>query len=368
MPRRVLERAREGDDAALRALLRRTPMEGSIRLTFEREPSLALSATVEGERHHLFVAREADGSVSGCCSRAVRRVFFNGAEARVGYLGMLRSTRPLAASRGALRAGFAACAATRVADELPFDVTSIMADNAPARRLLERGLSGLPRYEQLGELRTFVMPAEGVGRAATPAGVSLERGEDAACGEIAAFLQRQYRDFQLAPVWTEADLRSDGATRGLAPGDFVVARRGGEIVGCAALWDQSSYRQSVVRGYASWLGALRGVANLWSAVVGGTRLPAPGEPLQLATISHVAVENDDPAIATALIARVAEEARKRSIELLALGVAARRPLFDELHARLNARILGSVLYAVHYDGVTGEAPDGRPLHLEVATL
>ena len=56
----------------------------------------------------------------------------------------------------ALGAGYHAMDRTRLADELPYDLTSIVSDNHTARRLLERGLPGLPRYLPVGEvIRTW---------------------------------------------------------------------------------------------------------------------------------------------------------------------------------------------------------------------
>ncbi|MFA6954243.1 MAG: hypothetical protein WC538_00050 [Thermoanaerobaculia bacterium] len=368
MPRRVLERATPEDDAAVRALLRRTPMEGDIRLTFEREPDAALSATVEGERHHVFVAREADGAVTGLCSRAVRRVWVNGSLARVGYLGQLRSERAAASIRHTIEAGFAACRASRLDDELPFDYTSIMADNATARRFLERGVRGLPRYVPLGGFRTLLVPVASRRASSAPSGLTIERGAAVGAAPIASFLQAQYRAYQLAPVWTEGDLLSNEATRDLSLDDFVVAMREGVIVGGAALWDQSEYRQSVVRGYAPWLGRVRGIANAWYSMTGQPRLPAVGERLRIATISHFAVIDDDPAVAIALIDRIRNTAVARKLELLVLGLAESRPLVPALRNRLRARILGSILYGVLYDGEESTGLDARPLHVEVATL
>lgn len=368
MPRRVLERATPADDAAVRALLRRTPMEGDIGLTFEREPDASLSATVEGERHHAFVAREADGTVTGLCSRAVRRVWVNGSQARVGYLGQLRTERAAVAVRRAIEAGFAACRASRRDDELPFDYTSIMADNVTARRFLERGVRGLPRYSPLGGFRTLLVPVISRNAAHDVVGLKIESGSLVGAAQIAAFLQAQYSAYQLAPVWTEADLMSNEVTRDLSLGDFVVALREGAIVGCAALWDQSAYRQSVVRGHAPWLGRVRGIANVWYSMTGQARLPAVGERLRIATISHFAVAGDDPDVAMALIERARSNAVSRKLELLVLGFAESRPFVPALRNRLRTRILESILYGVLYDGEESTGLDARPLHVEVATL
>ena len=85
----------------------------------------------------------------GLASRAVRRAWLGGEPRLIGYLAQLRRVPSLKGGRRLLRDGFDACAATRQDDELPVDLTSIVAGNDEARRLLERGLPGLPTYRRL---------------------------------------------------------------------------------------------------------------------------------------------------------------------------------------------------------------------------
>ncbi len=132
---------RDEDEPAVRALLRE-PMAGSIRVALQREPDLRVAAGIEGHRHVQLVARDGiDGHVIGTCSRSVRRLWVNGQQTRVGYLAQLRRSGTRG-GRHTLREAYKACEALRTADELPFDLTTIIADNHAARRLLERRFAG----------------------------------------------------------------------------------------------------------------------------------------------------------------------------------------------------------------------------------
>lgn len=342
-------------------------MDGDIRLTFEREPDYFQSATIEGDRHHAFVAKDAAGQIRGLCSRTVRPVWFNGRAARLGYLGQLRCEVPLRGSLRPLVDGFAACAATRLPDEFPFDLTSIMADNSRARRLLESGLPGLPEYRQLTYFETLLLPKRQ--RPPSAGGdLRIEPGSRESVSRIASFLQRQNQRFQFAPVWTESDLLSDHITRDLGIEDFFIAWKGDAIVGCSALWDQSRFKQTVVRGYAGRLGRARHLANLWMRLTGRPALPPVGSPIRFGAISHFAVEDDDPQIALALLGAIFDASASRPFDYLVLGLTEGHPLTRILESSLSARILRSILYTVHYPGSDPVELDGRVAHLEVATL
>jgi len=340
-------------------------MAGWVSLSLEAEPDASLALEIEGERHTTVLVRErAGGALLGMGSRSVRRVYYDGQIARLGYLGRLRAA---GGRRGLARlaAGFAAIEASRRSDELDFDLTSVVADNSAARRLLERGVRGLPSYRELCSLSTFLVPTGGRFQRTA----RVRAAADPELGEIAAHLDACQRELQFAPVWTEADLRSGARCRGLAPGDFLVLRQAGELVGCAAIWDQRAFKQVVVRGYAPLLARTRPVVNLALRGLGQPRLPRAGETLAIAHLSHLAVRDWDPEIAAELIAAARARAAERGLNLLALGATESHPL-RPLFARLPAREYRSTLYCVQapHKPVRGDALGGRIPHVEVATL
>ncbi len=394
--RLVMETARPGDDAALRELLRGRAMDGLIRLTLEREPSFWHAAAVEGERHHTVIARDrATGRVLGMGSRAVREVWLDGERVKIGYLAQLRAAPGVPAGRRLLAAGYRSCDRRRQGDELPYDLTSIIADNAPARRLLERGLPGLPRYRSLCRLVTLTIPTSqkwnrretrslspgllppspsgrGVGgegaRVARVWEGGLREGSEALLPAIIQCLERNLRRYQFAPVWTEDDLRSATRTRGLEAADFLVISDGRvRITGCVAIWDQRSFKQVVVRGYAPALQRFRPLVNLCLAAAGRPRLPPPGSRLELAYLSHLAVDGDRPGVAVELLRAARREAGRRGLGYLALSLTEAHPLLPAIRRAFPARELESVLYLVHPGDATGPGPGSCP-HVEAATL
>jgi hypothetical protein len=376
-----VELAAPSDDPEIRALLRE-PMGGGVRISLEREPDARLAGRMEGDRHVTMVARDPAGRIAAMGSRSVRTVWLDGAPARLGYIGQLRR-RP-EASRAAgplLRAGFQVLGATRAPGELPFDLTSIAAENSAARRLLERGLRGVPPYLPLAEVVTCLVPTGGrlrgqwvervPGAGALSAGAPTIRPART-LAEVADRLARTLTREQLAPVWTEADLASPERARGLSVRDFLVAEgAGGEVGGCAAVWDQRAFKQSRVQGYPPALGFLRPLLNPFRTLAGEPRLPPPGEVLRMGFLSHVAVEGDDPELFLSLLQTARTAARARRLDWLATGFVRGHPLLEALLGATRPRTYETVLYALPW---APDAPlptlgsDGRRMHVEVATL
>src|SRR5262245_10177189 len=271
-------------------------MAGAIRVSLEREPDAFAAAAVLGRPHHTVVAREpASGRLVGMGHRAVMDVYLNGAPARVGYLSQLRVDGAYRGRRRLLARGYDLLAAQRAPDEAAFDLTSIMADNEPALRLLGAGLPGLPTYRPLGRFVTLVISTWRAPR--WSGGTPAEAGRPEHALEIAACLDRNATRYQLARRWPAGDLGSGERWPGLRPGDCRLAcASGGGAVGTAALWDQSAFKQVVVRGYSPGLARARWWINRGAWLLGAPRLPAPGRALPHAYLSHVAVDGDDPSV------------------------------------------------------------------------
>lgn len=370
----TVDTATAADEPAIRALLRE-PMDGEIRVALEREPDARLASTIEGDRHHTVVTRDAAGGVVGMGSRSVRRVWLDGEPARLGYLSQMRRSPgggrlPLAA----LRAGYAAFDRDRRTDELPFDLTSIIADNRPARRLLEAGLDGIPPYRPLAELVTCLVPTRGAlaGRFSLrpfrPARLPPTRPARDRL-EVVSCLQRNLRRYQLAPIWTAEDLTDGDRCRQLDPSDFAVVPGADGIRACAALWDQRAFKQARVHGYSPALGRARPFLNPLLVASGRPPLPPPGAVIANAYLSHIAVDDDDPAPFLALVEDARRRARNRAVDWLTIGFVRGHPLLAALLDAARLRTYDAILYAVGADPET-VAPGfrSRRLYVEVATL
>src|SRR6185436_1423673 len=279
-----------------------------------------------------------------------------------------RVDRAFRGRRRILAAGYAALRELRAPDEAPFDLTSIIADNETARRLLGGGVPGLPTYRELSGFVTLVLPA--VRGSRKRPSVKIELCMPGRLTEVVDCLERNRRRYQAAPFFTAAELLSPESSRGLAPQDFRLARKDGQVVGCLALWDQSGFKQVVVRGYAQRLDRWRPWINRLSWVLGTPRLPDPGEPLPHAYISHVAVDEDDPEIFRALVESAHAEACARRFAYVVTGFAAGHPWLPWLERRFRPRRYESMLYTVNWGegSAAVEALDGRLPHVEVALL
>ena len=318
--------ATEREDAGLRQLLRETPMPGPIRVSFEREPSFFAACRADAERHYAIYARDRrTGKLFAMACRSVRRCFVNG---RPRYLGTLSQLRIAPGyrhmTRRLLRWGFQLLSETHAADEAPFDMTTIVDGNETARRLLEAGLPGLPRYTPLGRVFTFLLPVRRRGFRSASARSETRSPE----------VPRGFEPPQFAPVWSERE-----------------RERFHSVPGGLALWDRRSEKQTVVQGYGPWLGCGRRLL----------RLPAPGSVLPMVYLAAVG-----PLDMASLDAAL-DAARRMDCRWLAIGLPEHHRLVPGIRRRYRPQVYESLLYVVHEPGVDVDL-DGRMPHLEVSLL
>lgn len=370
-PRIRISRACPEDESALRALLRAQALPGWVKISFEREPDYFAAAPIEGERHQVLIAREqgTDAPLIAVCARAVRRVFVNGEQHRLGYIGQFRAVTGWQGGWRAyrlLKQGFDEVEhRLHRPDELPYDITSILSDNTAARRLLSADLKGMPHYQWLCGLNTLVYRCGGRSR-----GAGVETGTAAGMPAIADCLQRNYRRYQFAPIWDEAALHAAGLTAG----HFLVLRDGTKVTACLAIWDQRAVRQMVIREYRRSVALSRPLVNLVAPWFGFPPLPRRGSPLQQGWLSHLACDGDAPAALEALLPAALRSGRQLGLEQLMLGLADDHPLLPTARAIQRHLDYRSDIYLVHRKGAarrTVADPDwlrSRSLLLEAATL
>ncbi len=359
--------ATPADDAALRRLTRAAPMPGSVAVTYEREPDFLLGNGPLGDAVETLVAEEGgSGRVVAAASRAVRRAFVGGEERRVGYLSGLR-VDPAFQGRHLTASGFRALRRLHDADPVPFYLATITAGNRQARGLLaEKPRGSVPAFRPLAEVTTLVLVVRR--RVRVPASpFEIEAGSAASWPETVAFLREHGRRYAFFPVLTEGDLGTP-LLQGLGAEDFILARRGGELVGAVALWDQGAYKQTVVRGYGGALRWARPLVNVGARAVGAAPLPAVGEPLRSAYAAFLCTRGEeDPRLVRVLLRATLREAARRGHAFVPLGLAEGDPRLAAARRLLHIPYASTLYTAAWPDG---HVPDlrGRTPHVEVATL
>lgn len=321
------ELATEKDDADLRRLLATNAMPGRITVTFEREPNYFLGCGTMGRFWQVLIGRHQPGDeIAAVLCRATQPRFVNGQVEEIGYLGQLRVDKK---HRGqwVLLHGLGALRTLHADGRTPAYLSAISDENATARGILvDHPRREFPIHHEVARIYTMgiILRKPWLPLPRRPS-VEVERGSPAQIGEIVAFLQQHGSKRQFFPAYEEADFDGD-TTRGFRVQDFLVARHRTQILGVLGLWDQSTYKQSVVQSYADSLRRLRPFYNLAARAVGVQPLPGTGQHIRSAYASFICVANDDLDAFGALLQQVYRLAADRGLAYLMIGLVERDPL------------------------------------------
>jgi len=318
-------------DPGLRRVLASGDFTGGIRVRYLREPSPLASFQREGREALVFVLVDRQTEeAAGMGAVVLREVAVGGRRTTLGYLCSLR-VRP------EYRGRFQGLAAVyrelhrRTGDRVGLYLTTILAGNDRALRLLQARRPGMPEYRPLGLYHTWFLPTGG-------RGPDLGGLEDPLRYEAL----RSQRDGML---W-------DPFSCGLEAAEYVQTPRG-----LGYLVDQRDHKQYRVLSYGGWMRVVSWLPVHW---LGYPRLPRPGTD---ADCVSGAILSPDPGDQGRILREL--QARARGRDFLMVGCLAGDPL-DAVLARARGILYRSHLFAVLFEGM--EPPDLHRLHLDVALL
>ena len=370
MPSLSFELATESDDPELRRLLRENPMQGSISLSFEREPNYFTAASIEGPFHQTIIARETDsGNIIAFGNRSIRPLFVNEKVQDIGYMSQLR-VHPaygegLYLARG-LGGGFKLYHDLHGDGRAPFYLMSVVEDNFRARRLLTSGLPEYPQAQEYVRMFTYVIyPVRSKRAWSLPGSLRLVRGSDKYANGIVDCLNRNGVCKQFARYWTRDSL----FTSSLSPADFFLTLDGDRVVGCLACWDQNAFKQTVVRGYSGAIARWRKLLNAFSRFGGWPYLPEPNTPLRPSYASHLAIDNDDPGVFAALLRALYNYNLERAYSYFMIGLSESNPFRKVVEVYRPWKYISQIYLVAWEDDDDAIAQvDSRPPALEIALL
>lgn len=325
-------------------LLTDNPMQGRVNTALTREPCYFAGKDYFGVEQ-AFLAKE-DNQTIGCYQFTTHQGFINGSLTSLGYLNSLRVSHQFRHKIRVIKAGFKHLQQRLV---LPtYNYTSIASDNLTARRLLEKGINGLPRYEYVGELCTLVISKH----RAKKHKLWQEATDDKVWLD---FYHQQASQSLLAPYLSESWLKQSTLTP-------LVYRDNSGLKACAVLWQQQTFKQVKITYYHPMFRILRPFYNGYSLLTKRPCLPALQKILPqtfLAFFYCVDIQQT--------VSLVADALEHCQTPLLTLSFAAKNPQCASIVKAFKPLVYKTSIYRVNF---MDEQPplQSQSFHLEAAIL
>ena len=278
------------DGAEMLRILESSASKGGIELLYTRRPDAYASYMLESGEPRVFVSTDGD-RVVGTAAELIRKVYIGGKPARAGYVCGLKKD----ADYDGLGFGLRFVRALQ-RDDIDFYYCSVVSENTAAWKMFEKGRRVIS-VEPLESYTTFILNPKVRIRAPKNA-LSFRRAADGDTSALLAFLNREGSRYDLFPV-----VESPEQFHGLSVKDFCLLTDGDEIIATAALWNQTAYKQYVVKRYNGLLRYARLLNPLLSAL-GYIRLPREDVPLDFPMASFFLVADGHSGLSREQISRI----------------------------------------------------------------
>ena len=360
--------AERADDAELRALLRDNPMNGSMQVTFEREPDFFAACAIRGNFHQVCVGRDLNsGRIVGLGTRSIADAFVNGGPVHFGWLSDLR-LQPAHRGGTLIARGYRFLRQLHSDRRVELYGTVVFHDNQTALRTIAATRAGLPSYHDLG-----IIHCPGINlrrrKPAINADCEIVRGRRELLPEIVACLNRNNARKQFAPVHDAESFIHGNRWKDFQPSDFYVALRNNHVIGVVGRWDQTAFKQTRVISYGKRLRWIMPAANAVQSLFGAPAFPEPGQYVPFFHVSFIAIDHDHAGVFRALLRRVYNDSVGSAFRYAMVGLHERDPLLPALKDYSLTPFAGRLFCVCFADGEPMyQTLDGRVPYVEAATL
>lgn len=302
------------DGQEILRILESSAAKGSIELIYTRRPDAYASYQKEPGEARVFVTRDGDRLV-GTAAELIRSVYIDGEIRKAAYLCGLKKDATYDGSVGfgpdLLR--------TMQRDDIDFYYCSVVEENRRVQRMFEKKRRILA-MEPLCAYTTFIINPRVRVRAPKHA-LNLRQATPEDWPRLMGFYGGEGRKKDLFPVLDTATL-----WEGLCPESFYMLMDGNEIVAAAALWNQTAYKQYIVKRYGGLMKFARMLNPLLTSM-GYISLPKEDQPLDFPTLSFFLTKNDDEGLYRIFLREILSVIRK-DYSMFVIGL-------PELHAAMR---------------------------------
>lgn len=322
--RYTLRFASPADDCGIREIFESGSFSGGLSVQYLRPEPLASFAADGDEARILIIRDNEQGRIAAVGGAVVQSCFLGGKMTRCAYLTGLKIHSDyrkhiffIARAYGFLGEHLSDCACC---------YTTILDDNAPVIRMMEKKRKNMPEYRYIGHYTTFCFnDAKNI--------LPVECGRTEGLDKLT---ETYFSGFALAPA--------DTALRGLGDKQFYSLRgKDGEIIACCFAGDQRRTKQYRLSSYG---GIFRPLSHLPTSLLGYPSFPKEGEIIDHGVISFLYVRDSDPKLCRHFLRTVAYMQKS---SLLLWGAMDDHPLYEAMKTAKAVRY-GSRLYEVIFDG------------------
>ncbi len=326
--------AKPGDNDALIALARRSPMRGILTLYIDRAPDFFFLNRQQGDPWRVYVA-EKDERIVGSISIAYRSVYIGGRETTIAYISDAKIPPEERGSTVAFRL-LKELYDQESSNNPPYFVCSALRGNDAVMNLF-KGRAGIPALHPVGDVDVVNLIPFGLRRHKRTSEVRSATENDIPA--IVQLLNEYHRRFNFAPVFSaESFSRMLDGSMGCSIRDYVLTEDHDGIRAVAARWDQSANKGLVVMRHSAVTFAMVAFSQAIHPFRILPRLPSKGSTLSILQVRHLASRDGCAGDLRKILEYISSSAIQGNFHVIQMALSRGDPIAQELPAGLKVRI------------------------------
>ncbi len=330
----VFCQAESGDSGRILEILESSAANGSIELLYTRRPDACLSYKKESEEAEVYVVKD-DEKILGTVAQIPREVYIGGEIKKAAYICGLKKDINYSGFVNWGRAFFR----SMVKEDIDSYFCSVVSDNSDIINMFDKRKRSIAVTERVQRYTTYMI-APRFRFKLKERGHTFRRAEREDADRIIEFLNSEGRKKDLFPLIRNLEQFTD-----LRLEDFFILEGGDGILAAGALWDQSGYRQYIVKKYNGIMRFAR-LLNPLLGLLGYIRLPRENENISFPMLSFFLSRDDNEEYCKAFLNNIAAEIKK-NYGMFVVG-AAESYFAGKIYKKLKSIHFDTEIYSVNF--------------------
>ncbi len=286
------------DGERILKILECSPAKGSIELLYTRRPDAYLSYQKESDEAFVYVAKE-DERIVGTVAEITRQVYIGEKKKKAAYICGLKKDIDFPGAVNFGRAFFHSL----VKEDVDSYFCSVISDNFAIRNIFEKRRKKTANTESLGRYTTYML-APYFHFKTEDRGYVFKHADKTDESRIIDFLNTEGCKKDFFPVIESLEQFTD-----LGVENFYILQNDEGIVAVGALWNQSGYRQYIVKKYKGIMKLVRCLNPILS-LLGYIKLPKENENIDFSMLSFFLAKDDNEDYYKTFLNNIAREIKK----------------------------------------------------------
>ena len=271
----IYEPACESDGEEISRLLEKTAFDGGISLVYAKRPNAFVSVNKDCEKSIIVVGRDIKTKeIKGVGICQIFKMLINGKPEQVAYLGGLRIDEDSALN---IVEAYKIIEKFIKENNIKYTYTTILEDNIYTQKMLTKRRKVMPLYQKISDYTVNIFPpkikykSDFICRKATISDIE----------KLKQFINKKTEDIIFFPDINDLE-------------DFyVLSDKDENILCCGKLWEQTDYKQLIIKKYSLKYRILKNLSNPILKLLNYPQFPNENEIIKYQTLSFVLYENEE---------------------------------------------------------------------------